>query len=178
MNLDWRALMQSAQSGDRQAYNTLLTSLDGWLHAYFAALARPADIDDLVQDTLVAIHTKRHTYDPKYPFMPWLKTIARHKWIDRVRGLVRRAEVEIPDHLTLNAAVDAVTAKQDVGKLLASLPDKQAHAIRLVRIDGLSMEEAAQKSGQSVAAVKVNIHRGLKRLMTAVQEQNDEPATD
>lgn len=178
MNFDWRALMQSAQSGDRQAYNTLLTSLNGWLHAYFAVLARPADIDDLVQETLIAIHTKRHTYNPQYPFMPWLKTIARHKWIDRIRNLVRQAEVEIPDSLTLNAAVDAVTARQDVSKLLASLPDKQARVIRLVRIDGLSMEEAAQKSGQSVAAVKVNIHRGLKRLMNAVQEQKNEPASD
>lgn len=174
MKVDWRELMKAAQAGDKVAYTTLLTSLNGWLRAYFHALARPSDIDDLVQETLIAIHTKRHTYDPKYPFMPWLKTIAHHKWIDRVRMLVRQAEVEIPDHLTLNAAVDAVTAQKDVGKLLATLPDKQADVIRLVRIDGLSVEEAAAKSGQTVAAVKVNIHRGLKKLMSSVQEQEED----
>lgn len=178
MNADWRELMRAAQAGDKAAYTTLLTSLNGWLRAYFSTLARPSDIDDLVQETLIAIHTKRHTYDPRYPFMPWLKTIARHKWIDRVRTLVRQAEVEIPDELTLHAAVDAVTAQQDVSKLLATLPDKQANAIRLVRIDGLSVEEAAEKSGQSVAAVKVNIHRGLKKLMSAVQEKEDEQTAD
>ncbi len=90
MQLDWQALMRAAQGGDKGAYDTLLRSLSGWLRAYFSALARPADIDDLVQETLLAIHTKRATYDPKYPFMPWLKTIARHKWIDRTRSLVRR----------------------------------------------------------------------------------------
>jgi RNA polymerase sigma factor (sigma-70 family) len=164
--------MQAAQAGDKAAYNTLLNSLQGWLRAYFSALARPADIDDLVQETLIAIHTKRHTFDPKYPFMPWLKTIARHKWIDRVRALVRRAEVEIPDTLIVNEAVDAVAARQDIGKLLATLPDKQAHVIRLVRIDGLSVEEAAERSGQSVASVKINIHRGLKKLMAVAQEQD------
>jgi len=171
--------MQASQAGDKVAYNTLLNSLHGWLRAYFMALARVSDVDDLVQETLIAIHTKRHTYDPRYPFMPWLKTIARHKWIDRMRTLVRQAEVEIPeDHQALSAAVDAVTATQDVGKLLSTLPEKQANVIRLVRIDGLSMEEAAEKSGQSVAAVKVNIHRGLKRLMATVQESKDEPETD
>jgi RNA polymerase sigma-70 factor (ECF subfamily) len=179
MKHDWRALMQAAQAGDKGAYNTLLTSLSGWLRAYFSALARPGDVDDLVQETLIAIHTKRHTYDPRYPFMPWLKTIARHKWIDRMRSIVRQAEVEMPEEQeAVMAAVDAVTATQDVRKLLATLPEKQANVIRLVRIDGLSMEEAAVKSGQSVAAVKVNIHRGLKRLMAAVQEKNDEPESD
>lgn len=168
MQLDWQALMRAAQGGDKGAYDTLLRSLSGWLRAYFSALARPADIDDLVQETLLAIHTKRATYDPKYPFMPWLKTIARHKWIDRTRSLVRRSEVDLPDTLALNTAVDAVTARMDVQKLLAGLPDKQARALRLVRVDGLSVEEAAVKSGQSVASVKVNIHRGLKKLMEQV----------
>lgn len=166
--------MKAAQGGDRAAYNTLLHDLNGWLRAYFSVLVRPSDIDDLVQETLIALHTKRHTYDPLFPFMPWLKTIARHKWIDRMRAVVRRAEVEIPDTLALNSAVDAVTARQDVGKLLATLPERQANVIRLVRLDGLSVEEAAAKSGQSVAAVKVNIHRGLKKLMAAVAPQEME----
>lgn len=169
--------MRAAQGGDKSAYNTLLTDLNGWLRAYFHQLARPADVDDLVQETLIALHTKRHTYDPAYPFMPWLRTIARHKWVDRVRTLVRRAEVDIPDSLTLNDAVDAVTAKQDVGKLLDTLPDRQANVIRLVRLDGLSMEEAAQKSGQSVASVKVNIHRGLKKLMATVENGTNKITT-
>lgn len=166
--------MRAAQSGDKAAYNTLLHSLNGWLRAYFSALARPADVDDLVQETLIAIHTKRATYDPRYPFMPWLKTIARHKWIDRMRSLVRRSEVDLPDTLALNTAVDAVTANIDVQKLLGTLPEKQASAIRLVRVDGLSVEEAATRSGQSVASVKINIHRGLKKLMTQVGTEPNE----
>jgi RNA polymerase sigma-70 factor (ECF subfamily) len=171
MQLDWKELMQAAQGGDKVAYDTLLRSLSGWLRAYFSALARPADVDDLVQETLIAIHTKRHTYDPRFPFMPWLKTIAHHKWIDRVRSLVRRSEVDLPDDMAIHAAVDAVTARLDVNKLLAELPDKQARALRLVRVDGLSVEEAANQSGQSVASVKVNIHRGLKKLMERVNHR-------
>jgi RNA polymerase sigma-70 factor (ECF subfamily) len=168
---EWRRLMIASQHGDRDAYRALLVGLSAWLEAFLRRRVSPSMVDDVVQEALVAIHTKRHTYDPAQPFMPWVQAITRYKLIDSLRRQTRRGEVELSTSLESAARADESTAIGDVARLLARLPQRQAVAIRLVRLEGLSVAEAAQKAGQSESQVKVNVHRGLLRLARFVADE-------
>jgi len=84
---DWGALMAEAQAGNAAVYHRLLVEIRDWLRRYYARRLPPAMLDDVVQDALLAIHEKRHTYDPSRPFGPWVAAIARYKWIDRLRAM-------------------------------------------------------------------------------------------
>ena len=88
---NWDRMMAAAQAGDANAYRTLLAELALWLRRYYARRLPSAMTEDAVQDVLLAIHEKRHTYDPVRPFGPWLAAIARYKWIDRLRSLKTEA---------------------------------------------------------------------------------------
>ena len=171
----WGPLMAAAQDGDGNAYRTLLDELRGWLERYYRRRL-PADLlDDAVQDTLIAIHTKRHTYDASRPFGPWLAAIARYKWIDRLRSMKTRRTEMLPDSGVLPEAMMtgdtgyAVVSATVLGNLLTSLRPAQADVIRMVKLNGFSVEEAAAATGQSAALVKVNIHRGLRKLTRQVE---------
>jgi RNA polymerase sigma factor (sigma-70 family) len=171
----WGLWMGQAQGGNQQAYRALLHAIEPWLSRYFARRMGPGRSDDLVQEAMIAIHRKRHTFDPAQPFGPWMAAIARYKWIDFLRGQTRRAETDLPDMLSVEPSFgDAVLAASSVEKLLARLRPKQAQAIRLVKVDGLSIEEAAAATGQSESLVKVNIHRGMQQLMKLIEETDDE----
>ncbi len=170
---EWGALMSAAQSGNGGAYRRLLDELRVWLMRYYARRLPPGAVDDAVQDTLIAIHEKRHTYDPKRPFRPWLAAVARYKWIDRLRAMGRRATEELPDDLSVGDHESAVTSAAVLGQLLAELKPAQAEAIRLVKLEGYSVAEASAQTGQSNSLIKVNIHRGLARLALIVQRQTD-----
>ena len=166
---EWGRLMQAAQTGDRVAYHRLLAGIGTWLRRYYATRLPTWMIDDATQDALLAVHEKRHTYDPARPFGPWLAAIARYKWIDRLRSL-RSARTEmltddfaVPDH------GEAVASAAALERLLGEIKPAQADVIRLVKLQGFSIEEAAAQTGQSVSLVKVNIHRGLNRLALAVR---------
>jgi RNA polymerase sigma-70 factor, ECF subfamily len=165
----------SAQSGDAVVYSALLSALAGHLRAYFRRkLTRiPDDIEDLVQETLIAIHNQRHSYDNAYPFTAWVFAIARYKLIDRYRQFTRHdAHFESFDddvEPTIGYEDNAYEAKRDVAQLLETLPEKQKWAIHWVKIEGLSIAEAALKTGLSESAVKVSIHRGLKALMARMR---------
>lgn len=169
----WGALMVAAQAGQPAPYRRLLVELRPWLVRYFARRLPPAQVEDAVQDTLVAIHTKRHTFDPARPFGPWLAGVARYKWIDQLRHAARHATAELPDTLSVPDHGDAVTSATALRGLMATLKPAQADAIRLVKLDGLAIEEAAARTGQSPALVKVNIHRGLARLAKLVESTSD-----
>ncbi len=169
----WGALMLAAQRGEAAPYRRLLTELRPWLLGYFKRRLPPAAVEDAVQETLIAIHAKRHTFDPDRPFGPWLAGIARYKWIDRLRIAGRHAADELPDTLSSPDHESAVTSAAALHGLLAMLKPAQAEVIRLVKLDGLSVEEAATRTGQSVALVKVNIHRGLGRLARYVESHAD-----
>lgn len=170
----WAALMAAAQAGEAAPYRRLLAELRPWLLRYFARRLPPSAVEDAVQDTLVAIHAKRHTWDPARPFGPWLAGIARYKWIDRLRNAGRHAADVLPDTLSTPDHETAVTSAAALRGLMATLKPAQAEVIRLVKIDGLSIEEAAARTGQSVALVKVNIHRGLGRLARLVEGNSDD----
>ena len=166
-----KALMVAGMAGDERAYHALLTLSAERLRAYFRRrlAGRDADVEDLVQETLVAVHGKRASYSPALPFTAWLHGIARYRLIDHLRREGRRASVPLDDvDLAMEPDADSVLAAIDVETLLAELPPKQEIAIRLTRLEGLSTREAAERSGQSEPAVKVNVHRGLGRLIAKI----------
>jgi len=133
----------------------------------------PASVEDAVQETLIAIHNKRQTFEADRPFGPWLAGIARYKWIDRLRSAGRHAATELPETLSTPDHESAVTSAAALRGLMATLKPAQAEVIRLVKLDGLSIEEAAARTGQSASLVKVNIHRGLGRLARLVESSSD-----
>lgn len=175
-----RRLMIASQSGDAAAYRKLLDYLSRYLRSYYKAKLRnfgrsAAEAEDLVQDVLLAIHTRRHTYNPDALFTPWLHAIARYKLIDNLRRR-NNGFYDIPlDGLTLELSAhddrDAVESDCDLQKLLAKLPDKMQQAIRLVKIEGLSIAEAANQCNVSESAVKVRIHRGIKQLADMIARE-------
>lgn len=169
-----RALMLAAQDGDTVAYRTLLAQLAPHLRAFFARrLANRADAEDLVQETLIAIHTKRATYDPALPFTAWLHAIARYKLIDHFRrSKVRRTlPLEEADSVLAEEESYATTAKRDVEVLLARLPKTKRDLVRQTKIEGLSTAEAAERTGLSESGVKVGVHRALKALSAMIGQK-------
>ncbi len=173
-----RDLMVAGQRGDAAAYAGFLRETTAILRPFFRRrLAQlPDDIEDLVQETLLAVHNKRHTYDPSQPVTPWMYAIARYKLIDLLRGRAGREALHDPfdeDLEELGSASEprAQEARRDLRVLLARLPDKQRLPIECVKIEGLSVEETARLTGLSVSAVKVGVHRGLKALRRAYPEQ-------
>lgn len=170
-----KALMVASQAGDSDAHGRLLVRLAGHLRAYFARRLRGADdVEDLVQETLLAVHLKRATYDPSYRFAPWAFAIARYKLVDRYRR--RGGRVSLP----LESATDLLASdnpeegavRRDVAKLLAKLPERQQRLMRDVKLQGYSMDEAAARAGISVTAAKVAVHRSMKRLMREVFDED------
>lgn len=169
----WGQLMAAAQEGHAAAYRRLLDEIRHWLKGFYARRLPPAMVDDAVQDTLIAIHEKRHTYDPERPFKPWLMAVARYKWIDRLRSMSRSRTEELPEEIAVEDHERNVTSSVILARLMTELKPAQAEAIRLVKIEGFSVEEASERTGQSGSLIKVNIHRGLARLAMIVQKQAD-----
>lgn len=164
-------LMARAQDGDAAAYRVVLNESRRWLERFFARRIPPAQIDDLVQNTLLSVHTKRATYDPARPFLPWLAAIARYRWIDQLRREYRSDEAPLEGDFAVESHEEPLAARISLDRMLDRLPEGQADAIRLVKIDGLSIAEASARTGQSESLVKVNIHRGLKRLARWVEDE-------
>jgi RNA polymerase sigma-70 factor (ECF subfamily) len=169
----WSSLMVAAQDGHGGAYRRLLGEMSEWLTRYFQRRLPPGDIDDAVQETLLAIHRRRHTYDPQYPLGPWLAAIAKNKWVDQLRSLARRPMDELPDDIAVGDHEASVVSSSVLASLLDELRPAQAQAILLVKVQGYSVEEASGQIGLSVSAVKMNIHRGLARLTTIIEKTPD-----
>lgn len=163
-------LMAASQRGDRAAYRTLLADCRKWLERYFARRIASPHIDDLVQEALVSMHRKLATWDSTRAFLPWLAAIARYRWIDMLRR--QRNEAELGDNdAAVDAEDEAVHARLSIDHLMTLLPPKQAQAIALVKIEGASIAEASKICGQSESLVKVNIHRGLKKLAALIESE-------
>ncbi len=166
---DWRAMMIAAQSGNAVLYRQLLGELGAWLRRYYARRLPPVMVDDTVQEVLLAIHEKRHTYDPKQAFGPWLAAIARYKWVDRIRAMKAATMEEISEAFPADDHTEKMQTARSLEVLLSRLKPPQAEVIRLVKLQGLSIEEAATRTGQTIALVKVNIHRGIAKLSALAQ---------
>jgi RNA polymerase sigma factor (sigma-70 family) len=165
--------MEAAQGGNGGAYRRLLGELADWLGRYFARRLPPSEVDDAVQETLLAVHRRRHTFDPSQPFGPWLAAIAKRKWIDQLRALERRATEELPDDIPVGDHESTVMSTTVLTSLLGELRPAQSIAIVLVKLRGFSIEEASRETGQSISSVKVNIHRGLARLAAIIEKSRD-----
>ncbi len=170
---DWEAAFVAGQEGDRIAYRAFLEQAEAHLKRFFAGKASPTDAADLVQEVLIAIHTKRASYDPAYPLMPWLNTIAKYKWIDWLRKTRRVTHMELDETHGDPKNPEQPVAGHAVALLLDRLPERQAEAIRLVKLGGLTISEASAESGQSESLVKVNIHRGMKKLSAFVMQEDE-----
>jgi RNA polymerase sigma-70 factor (ECF subfamily) len=171
-----KPLWLAAQSGDERAYEESLALMAGHLRGYFRRrmpfLAN--DIEDLVQETLLAVHLQRGTYDAAYPVTAWLLAIARHKLVDLWRRRGRKEnlhdDIDDLDALPLAGEQADVHASRDLSLLLQALPASQRQAIELTKLEGLSIAEASDRSGLSESSIKVLVHRGLKRLSKLVKE--------
>ncbi len=175
---DLKPLMLASLTGDAAAHRALLDRLSRHLRGYYkgrlARIGRSAtEAEDLVQEALLAIHTRRHTYDAAEPLTPWVHAIARYKLIDHLRQTrAAMADIPIDDADDVMAADDHVGTESayDLRRLLARLPDKMRRSIECVKLEGLSVIEAAARCGISESAVKVNVHRGLKALAARLRQ--------
>ncbi|UOM35667.1 sigma-70 family RNA polymerase sigma factor [Acuticoccus sp. I52.16.1] len=167
-----RGLMIDGLNGDASAHAALLRLLVPILRSFYRHRMRgdENDIEDLVQETLIAVHTRRATWDRARPFTAWMFAIARYKMADHFRRTRRLQPIDGLEETLAAADTEAsVVAQLDVERLLAELPPKQARMIRATRIEGLSVSEAAEAGGIGESDVKVSVHRGLKALMVRVR---------
>lgn len=177
----WRKLMRAAQDGDRAAYSMLLTEILPLLRRSVARKRQgSADVEDIVQEILLSLHTVRHTYDPNRPFMPWLMTIAARRTIDAVRRNASRSANEVivdvlPETFSAGEAKneqDIVDDQEFLRQALAQLPDGQREAVELMKLKGLSLQEASKATGKSIASLKVSVHRAIKGMREFIDEGN------
>jgi RNA polymerase sigma-70 factor (ECF subfamily) len=178
---NWSSLMARAQSGDREAYRRLLTEVTPYIRALAAKYLREsADVEDTSQDVLLTVHAIRHTYDPTRPFVPWLTAIIRRRVVDRLRkhGRTRGRETPLePRHETF----EFPAANQDSGRwdaealrnAVARLPPRQERAVTLLKLQEMSLKEAAAASGMTVASLKVATHRGIRALRNLLKPRAD-----
>lgn len=171
-----KLLMLRALDGDAAAWRALLGALRLPLSQFFRRrMANAADIEDLVQETLIAVHAKRATFDRAQPFSPWLYAVARYKMIDALRRQGRRPTQPLDDldPPSEHSGVEDGAVRHDLARLLAVLPARQRRLIEDVRVGGLSMAEAAARHGFTEGAAKVSVHRGLKTLSRHVTSHED-----
>lgn len=170
-----RGLLVCGLTGDASAYRVFLTELSSHLRGFLRGRLRglPDEVEDLVQETLLAIHNQRHTYDPSQPLTAWVHAIARYKLIDMLRRRSRREVLNVPmdDEMTVFSQSDteAADAQRDIGTLLERLPERQRLPIVHMKLEGLSVVETARLTGMSESAVKVGVHRGLKALAALIR---------
>ena len=176
LEVELKALMLASLGGDAASHRALLDRLSRRLRAYYkaklGAVGRGAtEAEDLVQEAILAIHLKRHTYDPREPLTPWVHAIARYKLIDFLRrNHASLAEMPIDQADEVIAHDDNADAESthDIRRLMQRLPKGTQCAIEAVKLDGLTVAEAARRCGLSESGVKVNIHRGLKALAALI----------
>lgn len=168
--------MRSALDGDQVAYRTLLTSIAPHVrararHILLRAGAGSAEAEDVVQETLLAVHLKRSTWDPSRPFIPWLDAVARHKVIDSLRRRGKRTDVEldtVADKLAV--AGDDGADGLDVATVLAALDRRHRTIVEGMSLEGRSAAEVGAELNMSEGAVRVALHRALKLLAAKFNE--------
>ncbi len=168
-------LLVRSLAGDATAYHRFLIELGAHLRAFLRRrLARlPDEVEDLVQETLLAVHNQRHTFDIAQPLTAWVHAIARYKLVDclrrRGRGDLLTEPLDDEVGVLSTADADAAEARRDLAKLLETLPERQRMPIAYMKVQGLSGAETARLTGMSESAVKVAVHRGLKALAARIR---------
>jgi RNA polymerase sigma-70 factor (ECF subfamily) len=177
------AWMRAAQEGDRAAYDRLLQTLTTGLRQIIRRkrpFLQPADVEDIVQDILLSLHSVRSSYDPARPFMPWLMAIVRNRMADAARRYARCAEnevdgVEFPETFSPVATKDIEADfidEEAVALAIDALPAGQRKAFQMLKGRGLSLREASAASGLSIAALKVAVHRAVHSLRKTMREKS------
>jgi RNA polymerase sigma-70 factor (ECF subfamily) len=160
-------LLQAAIAGDEKAYAAFLTRTAAIVRGFARRKIVQGGVDpeDIVQETLLAIHTKRHTWRSDAPVLPWIYAIARFKMIDAFRKRGRRVEIEIGEvaETLAQAETDAVSDR-DVRRVLDGLAPGQRSVLAAISIEGHSIGETAKKFGMTETAVRVALHRGLRAI--------------
>ncbi|WP_050477640.1 sigma-70 family RNA polymerase sigma factor [Herbaspirillum rhizosphaerae] len=171
-----KALLLAGLDGNETAYHAFLNELSGRLRAYVRKrlFHLHEEVEDIVQETLLAVHNARHTYRAEEPLTAWVYAIARYKLMDFLRMRSRHDAFNEPldDYVDIFSSSDdepANDAKRDINVLLEQLPDKQRLPIVHVKLQGMSVAETAQLTGLSESAVKIGIHRGLKSLAAKIR---------
>ncbi|MBC2835083.1 sigma-70 family RNA polymerase sigma factor [Paragemmobacter straminiformis] len=171
---DWSVLMRSALGGDARAYARLLREVTPVLRGIVSARGRNLARDrqeDIVQEVLMAIHRKRHTWQPDLPVRPWLYTIARHKVIDAFRARVGAISLPIEDFENALVADDPPDglAARDVAGLIGQLDRRSAQIVRAVGLEDEATASVGLRLGMSEGAVRVALHRAMRRLSVLAQ---------
>lgn len=179
-DVDWTILMARAQDGDGAAYFRLLEEMTPYLRSFARRRCFDQnDIEDIVQDVLLTVHSIRHTYDPTRPFGPWLVAIANRRTVDRLRrqGRARAHETPLsPEHETFldpQANIEERSDWRGLEGAIDNLPPTQRQAIRLLKLKEMSLKEAAAASGVSIASLKVATHRALISLRKILTDRSD-----
>jgi len=173
------ALFVQGLTGDQAAYRDFLQLTAAYLRSFLRRrLGRwPDEVEDLIQESLLAIHNQRMTYDVNAPLTAWVYAIARYKLIDWLRRHARREMLNDPlddeNELFSTADSDANEAQRDLGKVLELLPEQQRAAIIHTKLDGWSVRETANVMKISEASVKVAVHRGLKTLAMKLRDEHE-----
>ncbi|MBX3547575.1 MAG: sigma-70 family RNA polymerase sigma factor [Xanthobacteraceae bacterium] len=178
--LEWTTLMIAAVDGNAGAYRRLLELLTPVIRATAMRACRRfsaplSEVEDAVQETLIAIHLKRHTWRKEDPLGPWVNAIVRNKLIDALRRRTRRAEIEI-DGLSQELPAETAEepcASQDIERALALLPERDRAIVRTVSLEGHSMRDAAMRLGMNEGAVRVALHRALKKLAAGMRKEQE-----
>lgn len=161
----------AALAGDADSYRLFLSALGSHLRAFLRRRMTqwPDDVEDLVQETLLAVHRQRHTYRPEQPLTAWVHTIARYKLVDWLRARSRHEALNDPldEDLQVFARSDteANEARRDLDRVLEALPQRQREVLLMMKVAGASVAETARETGLSEASVKVGVHRSLKALV-------------
>lgn len=172
--------MRAAQAGDRHAYAKLLKTIVPIIRRMAVSRCGPGvEVDDVVQDVLLSVHSVRRTYDPRRPFNPWLASIVRARLIDayRKRARIARHEssvaeiAETSDGARANPQREAASDNERLERAIADLPPGQRRAVRLLKLRELSLKEASAASGLSTTALKVAVHRALKTLRARLADR-------
>ena len=167
-------LLRKANAGDAACYRLFLERLTpfvrGMARRGIGRVGTPvADLEDAVQETLLAVHLKRHTWREDQPIGPWIGAITRYKLIDLARKYGRRKEIELDEHFELAAPEpdDPSLPDHEMNRLFASISDTQSTIVRSISIKGISIREVAGTLNMTEGAVRVALHRGLKALADA-----------
>lgn len=176
-------LMRAAQAGDAVAYTSLLEAIAPRIRRVVGSqrhFAGAQEVEDLVQDVLLSVHAVRATYDPSRPFAPWLAAIVRNRLADGARRYARRSSEIAVDNLDVTFAdPGANTSEEGYGdpqallQAIRGLPPGQRQAVELLKLQGMSLKEAAGATGSSISALKVATHRAMASLRRALVKTHD-----
>ncbi|MGX1785581.1 sigma-70 family RNA polymerase sigma factor [Bosea sp. NPDC055332] len=184
LETELRPVFLAALAGDGAAYKVFLDAISARLRGYLRRMlarsgrSEPSEAEDVLQETLLALHLSRHTYEPSSPVTAWAHAIARYKLVDHLRRTGRHAgHLPLDDEVERIAAPEssAADARLDLERAMQALPERTRRLIEQVKLQGSSVAEAANAAGMTENAAKVAIHRGLQAMARLLSKPGRPP---